>query len=163
MPPAPCLICDRVRLCRQRDSPYFIHEFAHSYFVIGDYQYHPGYALMQFVTPNRGYTTNFAPPATPVLHTCQKPKGMDSYYPYRSIGPSPYVEGGPAYLAYDDPAIGLNYFKPKSEVYHPNSLSHFRGAVHLNTRTHLGRKSSPAPQKHHPGLNRPEGVLRHRC
>jgi len=46
MPPAPCLICDRVRLCREGQSPYFIHEFAHSYFVIGDHQYHPGYALV---------------------------------------------------------------------------------------------------------------------
>lgn len=42
----PCLICDRVRLCREGRNPYFIHEFEHSYFVIGDHQYHPGYALV---------------------------------------------------------------------------------------------------------------------
>jgi len=46
MPPETCLICDRVHLCRQGRSPYFIHEFENSFFVIGDHQYHPGYALV---------------------------------------------------------------------------------------------------------------------
>jgi len=42
----PCLICERVQLWRGRENPYFIHEFEHSIFVIGDHQFHPGYSLV---------------------------------------------------------------------------------------------------------------------
>ena len=61
--------------------------------------------LVQLVTPNRSYTTNVNPP---VPHTYQKPKGLDTYYPYRSSSPTAYVEGGPAYTTLDDPRIPLD-------------------------------------------------------
>ncbi len=41
-----CLICDRLTLWRKGENPYFIHEFEHSIFVIGDHQFHRGYSLI---------------------------------------------------------------------------------------------------------------------
>jgi diadenosine tetraphosphate (Ap4A) HIT family hydrolase len=41
-----CLICQRVLLCRQGQNPYLIHEFEHSFFVVGDHQFHHGYSLL---------------------------------------------------------------------------------------------------------------------
>lgn len=42
----PCIICERVTLWRSGQNPYFIHEFEHSIFVIGDHQFHRGYSLI---------------------------------------------------------------------------------------------------------------------
>lgn len=42
----PCFICERVQLWRDNQNPYFVHEFEHSIFVIGDHQFHPGYSLV---------------------------------------------------------------------------------------------------------------------
>jgi len=39
-----CKICGHLALCQTGRSPYLIHEFEHSIFVIGDHQYHRGYA-----------------------------------------------------------------------------------------------------------------------
>ena len=62
--------------------------------------------LVQLATPNRSYTTNANPP---VLHPSKETtKGLDSYYPYHSSSPTAYVEGGPAYAAFDDPRIPLD-------------------------------------------------------
>ena len=41
-----CLICERVQLGREGRNPYFIHEFEHSLFVVGDHQYHPDCSLV---------------------------------------------------------------------------------------------------------------------
>lgn len=41
-----CLICDRVALWQRGQNPYFIHEFEHSIFVVGDHQFHQGYSLV---------------------------------------------------------------------------------------------------------------------
>ncbi|MDQ3817398.1 MAG: HIT family protein [Acidobacteriota bacterium] len=41
-----CLICQRVSLWRSGHNPYFIHEFEHSIFVVGDHQFHRGYSLL---------------------------------------------------------------------------------------------------------------------
>lgn len=39
-----CTVCDRLTLWQAGRNPHFIHEFEHSIFVIGDHQYHRGYA-----------------------------------------------------------------------------------------------------------------------
>ena len=41
-----CLICGRIALWREGKNPYFIHEFKRSIFVVGDHQFHRGYALV---------------------------------------------------------------------------------------------------------------------
>jgi diadenosine tetraphosphate (Ap4A) HIT family hydrolase len=41
-----CLICERVALARDGRNPYFVAEMDHSYFVVGDHQFHIGYALV---------------------------------------------------------------------------------------------------------------------
>ncbi len=46
MSAAPCLICDRITLWQRGQNPYMIHEFEHSIFVVGDHQFHQGYALV---------------------------------------------------------------------------------------------------------------------
>ncbi len=43
-----CEICERVQLSRQGRNPYFIAEFKHSIFVLGDHQFHRGYTLVLF-------------------------------------------------------------------------------------------------------------------
>ena len=43
-----CFICDRVALWKEGKNPYFIAEFKHSIFVVGDHQYHKGYCLVLF-------------------------------------------------------------------------------------------------------------------
>ena len=42
--PTDCLICQRVAL--SRDNPFFIHEFPRSILVVGDHQFHKGYAVL---------------------------------------------------------------------------------------------------------------------
>ena len=41
-----CLICERVALAREGHNPHVIAEMEHSYFVVGDSQFHRGYALV---------------------------------------------------------------------------------------------------------------------
>ena len=41
-----CSICRRVALWRDASNPYFIHEFEHSIFIVGDHQFHRGYSLL---------------------------------------------------------------------------------------------------------------------
>ncbi|HUG65754.1 MAG TPA: HIT family protein [Gaiellaceae bacterium] len=41
-----CLICDRVALASDGRNPYVVAEMEHSYFVVGDSQFHRGYALV---------------------------------------------------------------------------------------------------------------------
>lgn len=41
-----CLICERIRLIKQRKNPYFIKEFETSFAVLGDHQYFKGYCLL---------------------------------------------------------------------------------------------------------------------
>jgi len=41
---APCAICNRIASWQTAGNPFLIHEFEHSLFVIGEHQYHRGYA-----------------------------------------------------------------------------------------------------------------------
>lgn len=41
-----CGICARVQRWRTGENPYFIHEFPHAIWVVGDHQFHPGYTLL---------------------------------------------------------------------------------------------------------------------
>lgn len=41
-----CLICERNELSRKGENPFFIKEFKHSYFVVGDHQFFKGYSLL---------------------------------------------------------------------------------------------------------------------
>ena len=41
-----CLICERVALAKAGRNPYLIAEMDRSYFVVGDHQWHQGYALV---------------------------------------------------------------------------------------------------------------------
>ncbi len=43
-----CLICDRITQYKQMENPYFIHEFEHSIFVLGDHQYFDGYGVLLY-------------------------------------------------------------------------------------------------------------------
>ena len=41
-----CFICERVAWWRAGENPYVIHEFPETVFVVGDHQFHRGYALL---------------------------------------------------------------------------------------------------------------------
>jgi diadenosine tetraphosphate (Ap4A) HIT family hydrolase len=41
-----CLICERVALLKAGRNPHLIAEMTYSYFVVGDHQWHQGYALV---------------------------------------------------------------------------------------------------------------------
>lgn len=41
-----CRMCARVEALRRPDPPRVIYEFAHSFFLIGDHQFHRGYSLL---------------------------------------------------------------------------------------------------------------------
>jgi len=41
-----CLICDRVKNIIEGTNPYLVHEFKHSFLVVGDHQYFKGYCLL---------------------------------------------------------------------------------------------------------------------
>ncbi len=43
-----CMICDRIRLWKEKQNPYFVYEFKHSIFVVGDHQYFDGYGLVLY-------------------------------------------------------------------------------------------------------------------
>ena len=40
-----CLICDRIRLIKEGNNPYFVKELDTGYVVLGDHQHFPGYTL----------------------------------------------------------------------------------------------------------------------
>lgn len=40
------MVCDRLGWWRSGENPYFIAEFDHSIFVVGDHQYHRGYCVL---------------------------------------------------------------------------------------------------------------------
>ena len=40
------LFCERVAVAKEGRSPHLIAEMDHSYFVVGDHQFHQGYALV---------------------------------------------------------------------------------------------------------------------
>ena len=44
----PCFICERVQAAREGKNPFFIHEFPHSFLVLGDHQYFKGYSVLLF-------------------------------------------------------------------------------------------------------------------
>jgi diadenosine tetraphosphate (Ap4A) HIT family hydrolase len=46
MAPVTCLICERVALVRARQNAHLIADMRHSVFVVGDHQWHRGYALV---------------------------------------------------------------------------------------------------------------------
>ena len=41
-----CLICECVALAEEGRNPHLIAAMEHSYFVVGDHQFHQGYALV---------------------------------------------------------------------------------------------------------------------
>ncbi len=41
-----CPLCERTELCKKDSYPYLIHEFKHSYFVLGEHQFFQGYSLI---------------------------------------------------------------------------------------------------------------------
>ncbi len=41
-----CPLCDRVIQCQNKSYQYLIHEFKHSYFVLGEHQFYEGYSLL---------------------------------------------------------------------------------------------------------------------
>ncbi len=40
-----CLICDRIKMIKEKQNPYFVRELETGYVVIGDYQHFVGYTL----------------------------------------------------------------------------------------------------------------------
>lgn len=45
-----CPLCKLLAACRQQREPRFIHEFEHSVLLVGEHQYHPGYAVLVLKT-----------------------------------------------------------------------------------------------------------------
>jgi diadenosine tetraphosphate (Ap4A) HIT family hydrolase len=43
---ADCVMCDKVRACAGGTYPGLIEEFRHSFFVVGDHQFFPGYCMV---------------------------------------------------------------------------------------------------------------------
>lgn len=41
-----CPLCERNLACANKTYPYLIHEFKHSYFVLGEHQFYKGYCLL---------------------------------------------------------------------------------------------------------------------
>ncbi len=41
-----CLLCTRVKLTAEGAYPYLIHEFKHSYFMLGEHQFFQGYSVL---------------------------------------------------------------------------------------------------------------------
>ena len=41
-----CLLCERVKLTKSGKYPYLIHEFEHSYFMLGEHQFYNGYSVL---------------------------------------------------------------------------------------------------------------------
>lgn len=43
-----CPLCQKVLLCQQKKFPLLIHEFNHSYLILGDHQFYKGYSQIIF-------------------------------------------------------------------------------------------------------------------
>ncbi len=41
-----CSLCDRVKTSGQRTYPYLIHEFKHSFLMLGEHQFYRGYSVL---------------------------------------------------------------------------------------------------------------------
>ena len=41
-----CSLCDRVKLTSEGKYPYLIHEFPHSYLLLGEHQFFKGYCVL---------------------------------------------------------------------------------------------------------------------
>ncbi len=41
-----CSLCDRVKLTQEKKYPYLIHEFTHSYLMLGEHQFFRGYCVL---------------------------------------------------------------------------------------------------------------------
>jgi diadenosine tetraphosphate (Ap4A) HIT family hydrolase len=41
-----CALCERVNLTKSGNYPYLIHEFKHSYLMLGEHQYYEGYCVL---------------------------------------------------------------------------------------------------------------------
>lgn len=41
-----CSLCDRVKLTQEKKYPYLIHEFTHSYLMLGEHQFFKGYCVL---------------------------------------------------------------------------------------------------------------------
>lgn len=41
-----CPLCERSKRCNDKTYPYLIHEFKHSYFILGEHQFFQGYSLL---------------------------------------------------------------------------------------------------------------------
>ncbi len=41
-----CPLCERVKLTKIGNYPYLIHEFKHSYLMLGEHQFFPGYSVL---------------------------------------------------------------------------------------------------------------------
>jgi diadenosine tetraphosphate (Ap4A) HIT family hydrolase len=51
-----CAICKRIKMWKNENNPYFIHEFKYSIFVVGDHQFYKGYSLLLFKEHERDIT-----------------------------------------------------------------------------------------------------------
>ena len=51
-----CVICERLDMWKNNSNPYFIHEFEHSIFVVGDHQFFEGYCLLLLKDHQRDIT-----------------------------------------------------------------------------------------------------------
>lgn len=40
-----CPLCDRVELTKNKEYPFMIHEYEHSYLMLGEHQYYKGYCV----------------------------------------------------------------------------------------------------------------------
>jgi diadenosine tetraphosphate (Ap4A) HIT family hydrolase len=56
-----CPLCERIRLLEGNQYPYLIHEFKHSYLVLGEHQFYQGYSVLITKTHYREMTD--IPPA----------------------------------------------------------------------------------------------------
>jgi diadenosine tetraphosphate (Ap4A) HIT family hydrolase len=41
-----CLLCDREKLIEESNYPYLVHEFEHSWWLLGEHQYYQGYSVL---------------------------------------------------------------------------------------------------------------------
>src|SRR6266542_799572 len=74
-----CLICERVALARDAQYAYLIAEMEHSYFVVGDHQFHEGQELVR----RRGVTLTVLPPRFPCAQT-----GNTGHYCFKTPVPA---------------------------------------------------------------------------
>jgi len=44
--PAPCPLCARAARCASGEERHLVHEFRHSFLLVGDHQYHKGYCVL---------------------------------------------------------------------------------------------------------------------